>query len=212
MIKRIDELLKKDRAENISYLTEVITFYELLAYEVKNRNRNRDDVIMYFLCRIIILSHGVFKPINEYSYEETDCHINKQPLDIYVDYLLESIASYYTDRYTCLSFIYDDANIIAITLGYDLEKSIIAVYYEEEPVKAVEEESLTFAEALDKLQKEGGYMRIEKWSPDVKIRIKSFETDKSEAPYLFVESRHGLVPWNPTQIEILTEKWRHIND
>ena len=52
------------------------------------------------------------------------------------------------------------------------------------------------------------YMRLPKWSPDVKIKIqRPDDNSKMTAPYLYVESRFGKVPWTPTQIELLAEDW-----
>ena len=68
----------------------------------------------------------------------------------------------------------------------------------------------TFAVALQKLQTSGGIIRIGKWSPDVFISIQKPDSgSKNTAPYLYVSSRNGRVPWIPTQIEMLTEKWLH---
>ena len=68
---------------------------------------------------------------------------------------------------------------------------------------------VSFGEAIMQLQAEGddkSYIRIDKWSEDVKVKIQwPNEHSKMTAPYLYVESRYGKVPWVPTQIEMLTE-------
>lgn len=68
---------------------------------------------------------------------------------------------------------------------------------------------VSFAEAIMQLQAEGddkAYIRIDKWSEDVKVKIQwPDKNSKMTAPYLYVESRYGKVPWVPTQIEMLTE-------
>ena len=70
-------------------------------------------------------------------------------------------------------------------------------------------ENISLGEAIMQLQAEGNdhsYMRIKKWSEDVKVKIQwPDEHSKMTAPYLYVESRYGKVPWVPTQIEMLTE-------
>lgn len=68
---------------------------------------------------------------------------------------------------------------------------------------------VSFAEAIMQLQAEGddkAYFRCDKWSEDVKVKIQwPDKNSKMTAPYLYVESRYGKVPWVPTQIEMLTE-------
>lgn len=70
-----------------------------------------------------------------------------------------------------------------------------------------DDKNLTFSEALQAM--EVGYsVRLPKWSPEVRISIQSpDENSKMTAPYLYVESRYGRVPWNPTQIELLAQNW-----
>jgi hypothetical protein len=51
-------------------------------------------------------------------------------------------------------------------------------------------------------------MRLPKWQCDVIIYEQIPDKDsKMSAPYLYVESRFGRVPWIPTQIELLSEEW-----
>jgi hypothetical protein len=70
------------------------------------------------------------------------------------------------------------------------------------------DESLSFGDALDAMRR-GKSVRLPKWSPEVKIQIQfPDENSKMTAPYMYVESRFGRVPWNPTQIEILSKEWQ----
>lgn len=77
------------------------------------------------------------------------------------------------------------------------------VWYEEEP-KAY---GLSFGLAIEAAKKGYGF-RLPQWSPEVNIRLQvPDEHSKMTAPYLYVESRFGRVPWNPTQIDILAENY-----
>ena len=50
----------------------------------------------------------------------------------------------------------------------------------------------------------GGAFRLPQWQPDVSIKMQvPDEHSKMTAPYLYVESRFGRVPWVPTMIELL---------
>lgn len=52
------------------------------------------------------------------------------------------------------------------------------------------------------------YMRLPKWSPDVKIRVqKPDQNSKMTHPYLYVESRYGRVPWKETYPEMFSNDW-----
>lgn len=54
-------------------------------------------------------------------------------------------------------------------------------------------------------------MRLPGWSPDVIIRVqKPDENSKMTAPYLYVESRFGNVPWKETMIELFTSDWETV--
>lgn len=65
----------------------------------------------------------------------------------------------------------------------------------------------SFSKALDAL-KEGKSVRLSAWAEDVKIKAQ-FPDDNSKmtAPYLYVESRFGCVPWKETMIELFSEDW-----
>lgn len=55
------------------------------------------------------------------------------------------------------------------------------------------------------------YMRLPQWKHDVKIRMQVPDNNsKMNAPYLYVESLFGMVPWMPTQIELFSNEWEII--
>jgi len=63
-------------------------------------------------------------------------------------------------------------------------------------------------EAALLILRNNGMIRLPQWSIDVVIRMQTpDEHSKMTAPYLYVESRYGRVPWLPTQIELLSEQW-----
>lgn len=71
------------------------------------------------------------------------------------------------------------------------------------------EEIFSFGVALG-VMKDGGKVRLGKWSEDVFISIQSpDENSKMTAPYMYVTSRFGMVPWIPTMIEMLSDEWLH---
>ncbi len=48
-------------------------------------------------------------------------------------------------------------------------------------------------------------MRLPSWSPDVVIRVQyPDKNSKMTAPYLYVQSRYGMVPWKETNIELFS--------
>lgn len=66
---------------------------------------------------------------------------------------------------------------------------------------------MTFSEALDAL-KAGKAVRLPHWKKDVRILLQTpDEHSKMTAPYLYVESRFGRVPWVVTQVELLSNVW-----
>ncbi len=69
---------------------------------------------------------------------------------------------------------------------------------------------MTFGKAIKEMQ-DGQAVRLPKWSEDVRIRIQiPDEHSKMTAPYFYVTSRFGLVPWIPTMIEMLSIEWEVI--
>jgi len=66
---------------------------------------------------------------------------------------------------------------------------------------------MKFGEAFEAVRN-GGAMRLPSWSPDVCIKAQfPDEHSKMTAPYLYVESRFGCVPWKETMIELFSEEW-----
>ena len=70
---------------------------------------------------------------------------------------------------------------------------------------------MSFGDAL-KLVKRGMGMRLPQWKEDVVIRAQfPDEHSKMTAPYLYVESRFGRVPWKETMIELFSEEWEVVD-
>ena len=68
-------------------------------------------------------------------------------------------------------------------------------------------ENLNFGEVFE-LAKKGRGMRLPQWNADVIIRARyPDKNSKMTAPYLYVESRFGKVPWKETMIELFSEEW-----
>ena len=67
---------------------------------------------------------------------------------------------------------------------------------------------MNFGQAFEAV-KQGKAMRLPAWSSDVLIRAQfPGEHSKMTAPYLYVESRFGNVPWKETMIELFSEDWK----
>jgi hypothetical protein len=66
----------------------------------------------------------------------------------------------------------------------------------------------TFSQAIEYM-KDGESVKLPQWQDDVFISIqKPDENSKMTAPYFYVTSRFGMVPWIPTMIEMFSEKWQ----
>ena len=66
--------------------------------------------------------------------------------------------------------------------------------------------------AIDAM-KLGLSVRLPYWSEDVFLSLqKPTDLSKMTAPYIYVTSRFGLVPWAATQVELLSTEWEIIND
>lgn len=66
---------------------------------------------------------------------------------------------------------------------------------------------MNFEEAF-RLVKSGHGMRLPHWEKDVMVRVQyPDEHSKMTAPYLYVESRFGRVPWKETMIELFADNW-----
>ncbi len=71
-----------------------------------------------------------------------------------------------------------------------------------------ERTNLTFGKAFDRIRDGKMAMRLPKWSPDVLIKTQiPDEHSKMTAPYLYVESRFGKIPWKETMIELFSTEW-----
>lgn len=75
-------------------------------------------------------------------------------------------------------------------------------------------ENVTFGEAFDYVNehtknKIAMGMRLPNWSKDVVVRIQyPDDNSKMTAPYLYVDSRYGRVPWKETMIELFSNQWQ----
>jgi hypothetical protein len=66
---------------------------------------------------------------------------------------------------------------------------------------------MNFGDAFEQV-KEGKSMRLPEWSEDVTIKAQyPGKHSKMTAPYLYVVSRFGNVPWKETMIELFSEEW-----
>ena len=66
---------------------------------------------------------------------------------------------------------------------------------------------MNFGQAFEEVKKGKG-MRLPGWSEDVIIRAQyPDENSMMTAPYLYVNSRFGNVPWKETMIELFSEDW-----
>ena len=70
---------------------------------------------------------------------------------------------------------------------------------------------VSFGLALEAMKKGKG-ARLPKWSKDVIIRAQfPDEHSKMTAPYLYVESRFGRVPWRETFPEMFDDSWEVVD-
>ena len=70
---------------------------------------------------------------------------------------------------------------------------------------------MTFEKAFEQVKKGKG-MRLPQWKEDVVIRAQfPDEGSANTAPYLYVTSRYGRVPWKETYIELFSSEWEVIN-
>jgi len=67
---------------------------------------------------------------------------------------------------------------------------------------------MNFGAAFSQVKEDGKSMRLPQWSEEVKIKAQiPDEHSKMTAPYLYVESRFGMVPWKETMIELFSDAW-----
>ncbi len=70
---------------------------------------------------------------------------------------------------------------------------------------------MNFGQAFEEVKK-GEAMRLTSWSDDVSIKAQyPDENSKMTAPYLYVDSAKGKVPWKETMIELFSNDWEVIN-
>lgn len=70
---------------------------------------------------------------------------------------------------------------------------------------------MSFGRALEEV-KQGKGMRLVWWKEDVVVRAQyPDEHSKMTAPYLYVESRFGRVPWKETMVELFSEEWEVVD-
>lgn len=70
---------------------------------------------------------------------------------------------------------------------------------------------MNFGQAFEQV-KQGAAMRLPHWGEDVSIKAQyPDEHSKMSAPYLYVESRFGRVPWKETMIELFSEEWEVVH-
>lgn len=70
--------------------------------------------------------------------------------------------------------------------------------------------NLSFGKAFDtiRMDTENLGMRLPSWKEDVIVRVQMPDANsKMTAPYLYVESRFGRVPWKETMIELFSKEW-----
>ena len=73
---------------------------------------------------------------------------------------------------------------------------------------------LSFGLAFDmvRMDTENLGMRLPSWKEDVIVRVQMPDANsKMTAPYLYVESRFGRVPWKETMIEMFSKKWQLVD-
>ena len=72
-------------------------------------------------------------------------------------------------------------------------------------------DGMTFGLALEAMKKGKG-ARLPRWKPDVVIRAQyPHKNSKMTAPYLYVESKYGRVPWKETMIELFSDEWEIVD-
>lgn len=72
------------------------------------------------------------------------------------------------------------------------------------------ENNLSFGKAFDKIKLDRTKgMRLPFWRLDVVVKVQyPDEHSKMTAPYLYVESRFGKIPWKETMIELFSNEWQ----
>ena len=70
---------------------------------------------------------------------------------------------------------------------------------------------MSFGQAFDMLRLDMCRgIKLPHWKEDAVVKIQwplPDDTSEMTAPYLYVESRHGRVPWEETKVELFSDKW-----
>jgi len=76
----------------------------------------------------------------------------------------------------------------------------------------MDKKPMSFGMAFDYIRMvQGRGMRLPQWKPDVVIKVQTPDSNsKMTAPYLYVESRFGKVPWKETMIELFSNEWETV--
>lgn len=70
---------------------------------------------------------------------------------------------------------------------------------------------MVFGEAFEQVKK-GKAMRLPKWNLGVKIKAQYPDKhSKMTRPYLYVESKNGMVPWKETMVELFSNEWQVVD-
>ena len=105
-------------------------------------------------------------------------------------------------REICLGKIKDK---VWFLLGFLLQTAVHGVKKAENDAKPTG--GVSFGLALEAMKKGKG-ARLPRWKPDVVIWAQyPNKHSKMTAPYLYVESLYGRVPWKETMIELFSEDW-----
>ena len=71
---------------------------------------------------------------------------------------------------------------------------------------------MNFGDAFEEV-KHGNSMRLPHWAADVFIKAQYPDGhSKMTAPYLYVESRFGIVPWKETMIDFFAQNWNVVEE
>lgn len=110
-------------------------------------------------------------------------------------------------RKNCVTFATDDDDHFATALA-----ALKRVSVEGDTMRTgMSLKDKSFSAALAAL-KMGKGARLPQWMPDVVIRAQfPEEGQKMTAPYLYVSSRFGCVPWRETEIELFAENWEIVD-
>ena len=91
--------------------------------------------------------------------------------------------------------------------GYALQKAVNRGQKND----VIEGGGMSFGAALEAM-KLGKGARLPHWKEDVVIRAQfPDKNSKMTHPYLYVESRNGLVPWRETMVELFAEDWQIVD-